>query len=219
MHGRPTDRFHAHLATLPLPDRVEALVALGFAGIYLDRFGYADKKFEAQLASLLAVEPIASGDGRLAFYSLAPRAALLESLFSKDELRHRYERMLETPSLKWVKGCDPEEKDQAGNRWRWCRSEGVIEVVNFSARTVRKTLRIGAMTYDPAGGELLLSGPLAQDRIAVSKTGVTFSREIEIPPGTHRIEFSCTAKPYVHPSRTLVFALTECSFDADPPVK
>ena len=219
MHGRPTDQFHAHLTTLPLPDRVEALVALGFAGIYLDRFGYADEKFEARLAALLAVEPITSGDGRLAFYSLAPRAALLRSLFSEEELRHRYDRLLEIPALTWGKGCDAEEKDGAGNRWRWCRSEASMKVVNFSSRPVRKTLRIAARAYDAQGGELLLSGPLIEDRIVLPNAGVKFSREIDIPPGSHRIDFSCTAKPYVHPSRTLVFVFTECEFVADPPAK
>ena len=219
MHGRPTDQFHAYLSSLTVTDRVEALIALGFAGIHWDRFGYTDKKAEAELAALLAVEPIASGDGRFAFYPLAPRAALLGSLFSKEELRHRYDRVLETPSLTWEKGCDPEEKDGAGNGWRWCRSEVSMKVVNFSSRTVRKTLRIAAKAYDAQGGDLLLTGPLIEERIALPNAGVKFSREIEIPPGTHRIDFSCTAKPFVHPARTLVFALTECGFVADPPAK
>ena len=94
-----------------------------------------------------------------------------------------------------------------------------MKVVNFSSRPVRKTLRIAARAYDAQGGDLLLSGPLIEERIALPYTGVKFSREIEIPPGTHRIEFSCTAKPYVHPARTLVFALTQCEFVADPPAK
>jgi hypothetical protein len=94
-----------------------------------------------------------------------------------------------------------------------------MKVVNFSSRPVRKTLRIAAKSYDAQGGDLLLSGPLIAERIALSSAGAKFSREIEIPPGAHRITLTCTAKPFVHPARTLVFALTECVFVADAPSK
>jgi len=205
MHGRPTDQLHARLTTFPLPDRVEALIALGFEGIYLDRLGYADKKFEAELASLLAVEPITSGDGRFAYYSLADRAASLEAHYSPAELRGRFARLMEDPSLIWGKGCYAEETDAADLRWRWCGSKGMLAIRNYTDHPIRRTLRFSAYSYDAGGGTLTLSGPLFEDRIEMPPAGGKFSREIDIPPGSHRIDLSCSAKPYLHPARTLVF--------------
>lgn len=209
MHARPTDLFHARLAGLPLPERVEAIVALGFAGIYLDRLGYAGKEFEAELASLLGVTPIASEDGRFAFYSLAARAAALESRYPPEELQRRYARLAEAPLLGWREGCDAEERNGAGLRWRWCRSKGAFAIVNHTTHSVRRTLRFGVQSYDAEGGALSLSGPLFADRTELSQAGVKYAREIDIPPGTHRVDFSCSAKPFVHPGRTLAFMFTD----------
>src|SRR5262249_5518440 len=69
MKGRPTDAWLAELASRPAPALVEAAALAGFAGIYVDRHGYADAGvgLELALAGTLG-EPIASADGRLAFF-------------------------------------------------------------------------------------------------------------------------------------------------------
>jgi phosphoglycerol transferase len=75
VNGRDGDWQAAVTNKLPA-DTLDALAAVGYAGIMIDRAGYEDR---AQLLELayseeLRQEPIVSPDGRLLFYDLRPRA-------------------------------------------------------------------------------------------------------------------------------------------------
>jgi phosphoglycerol transferase len=74
MKGREADHWQKEVAALPVAEQVAALSQAGFAGIYVDRAGYADygAALERELARVLRVEPLTSADKRLAFYRLAP---------------------------------------------------------------------------------------------------------------------------------------------------
>lgn len=63
---------NAALAAEPVPALVTDAAAAGFAGIYVDRFGYVDQgaKLEGELATALGTKPVVSENGRLAFYEL-----------------------------------------------------------------------------------------------------------------------------------------------------
>ena len=69
--GRPEDRSGA-LAAKPAPELVRDVAAAGFAGIYVDRFGYEDEgaKLEGELAAALGTSPLVSENGRLSFFEL-----------------------------------------------------------------------------------------------------------------------------------------------------
>jgi phosphoglycerol transferase len=73
MSGRYWDVWHREITGRPTPDMVDAMACEGFAGIYLDRYGYDDDavKIENEIRSLLKIEPITSISNRYAFYSLA----------------------------------------------------------------------------------------------------------------------------------------------------
>jgi phosphoglycerol transferase len=64
---------NAALAAEPVPSLVRDAAAAGFAGIYVDRFGYADQaaKLEGELATALGTKPLVSENGRLAFFELS----------------------------------------------------------------------------------------------------------------------------------------------------
>ncbi len=70
--GRDADAWIAQVSALPAIDMIKALRDKGFAGIYLDRFGYADqgKELETTLTILLGSPPMASPDQREIFYRL-----------------------------------------------------------------------------------------------------------------------------------------------------
>ena len=59
MKGRETDQWLAAVSRQPVGQMVHSVVAAGFAGIYIDRFGYADRaaELEARLRALLRNEP------------------------------------------------------------------------------------------------------------------------------------------------------------------
>jgi len=72
MHFRPTDRWQERVAAEPPDQMVQSLADAGFAGIYIDRYGYADNgaALETQLRKLLKSEPITDSRGRYLFFRL-----------------------------------------------------------------------------------------------------------------------------------------------------
>src|SRR5207302_2429992 len=73
MHGRFGDDLHARLASQPLESSIRQLAFLGFGGIFVDRYGYADggQELETRLWNMLGTEPIISRNGRLSFFGMA----------------------------------------------------------------------------------------------------------------------------------------------------
>jgi phosphoglycerol transferase len=72
MRGRAGDAWQRKVAGLPPREMIYALAEAGFAGIYLDRFGYEDQasELESELRRLLPVAPLVSPNGRLVYFRL-----------------------------------------------------------------------------------------------------------------------------------------------------
>ncbi len=70
--GRPAGDWQAELSDTPTDLLLATVLATGFDGIYIDRFGYPDRaaKLEGELGELLKAEPLVSTDGRKTFFSL-----------------------------------------------------------------------------------------------------------------------------------------------------
>jgi phosphoglycerol transferase len=94
MRGRPADWQYALRRAAPrtvLP----ALAAVGFAGLYVDRGGYAaPDRLRRTLVRLTGTRPLVSADGRLEFYDLRPYARRLEARRSAAELARLRARVL-----------------------------------------------------------------------------------------------------------------------------
>ena len=79
MKGRPADWLAANdggsLETL-----VSRAARDGFAGVYIDRFGYADRgaELESDLSRLLGARPLVSPNRRMAFFELPPSTQALD---------------------------------------------------------------------------------------------------------------------------------------------
>jgi phosphoglycerol transferase len=74
IRGRPEADWQATLADKSTKDLVDTLVANGFDGIYIERFGYPDRaaKLESELRELLETEQLISPDESRSFFSLLP---------------------------------------------------------------------------------------------------------------------------------------------------
>ncbi len=72
MHYRDTDRWLAKVSAEPTQQMVAAVSAAGFAGIFVDRFGYGDNAvaLESQLRNVLKSEPITDSTGRYLFFRI-----------------------------------------------------------------------------------------------------------------------------------------------------
>jgi len=71
VRGRDGD-WQGALVRLQAPEALDALTAVGFTGLMIDRAGYEDHgaRIEAEYTSTLGREPRVSPDGRLVFYDL-----------------------------------------------------------------------------------------------------------------------------------------------------
>jgi hypothetical protein len=87
VRGREGD-WQGALVRLPVPEALDALTAVGFSGLMIDRAGYDDHAagIEAEYTRTLGQEPQASPDGRLLFYDLRPWARDLRARLSKSEI-------------------------------------------------------------------------------------------------------------------------------------
>jgi hypothetical protein len=86
--GREADRWLRDVSEKPLAEALPILSAVGFEGVYLDRFGYADnaEAVENELRRILGVEPLASSDGRLLFFGLGDYSERLRQERTREEL-------------------------------------------------------------------------------------------------------------------------------------
>ena len=87
VRGREGD-WQGALVRLPAPEALDALTAVGFTGLMIDRAGYQDHGagIEAEYTSTLGQQPKVSPDGRLLFYDLRPWARDLRTRLTKAEI-------------------------------------------------------------------------------------------------------------------------------------
>jgi phosphoglycerol transferase len=93
VRGRDGD-WQAALSRLEPTDALDALTAVGFSGLMIDRAGYEDhgELMEYGYTTTLSQEPQVSADGRLLFYDLRPWARSLRERQTPaqiDELRRK----------------------------------------------------------------------------------------------------------------------------------
>jgi phosphoglycerol transferase len=89
MKGRDTDRWLAGVSGQPVERMLHSVASAGFAGIYIDRYGYADRAtaLESQLRLLLGGDPIVSENGRLSFFPLDLKAVASRKVQVPSEQR------------------------------------------------------------------------------------------------------------------------------------
>jgi phosphoglycerol transferase len=87
VRGRDGD-WQGALVRLPAPEALDALTAVGFSGLMIDRAGYEDHgaRIEAEYTSTLGQEPQVSSDGRLVFYDLRAWARDLHARLSAAQI-------------------------------------------------------------------------------------------------------------------------------------
>ena len=88
MRGRPVDEWQSEVSSKPPSEMVKLLALQGFAGIYIDRFGYPDKGkiIESGLSQVLGSEPaLESQNKRLVFFSLLPFTAKWKAEISPEK--------------------------------------------------------------------------------------------------------------------------------------
>ncbi|MEL7210277.1 MAG: hypothetical protein AAGK32_18940, partial [Actinomycetota bacterium] len=82
MRGRPASTWQRQLEVLPSAVVLDGLAAIGFDGLYVDKWGYAD---EGAHLRRLVPDPVTLEDDRQFYYSLAERSADLARRTTPEE--------------------------------------------------------------------------------------------------------------------------------------
>jgi phosphoglycerol transferase len=217
MRGRYGDRWRIWVAGQPLAEMVQTLAQAGFAGIWVDRFGYADggTEVEAGLARLLGERPEVSRNGRLCFFNLAGYTAHLKAGCSEREWALRRERASLPVLASWPSGFyDPEGAGAVSWRWALDQADLVLNNPSSGPRRVRLTMGLLPAAAEPA--PLRIEDPLWDEELTIGQEGRTVSRSLVVPPGNFRVRFHCGGRPRQDPwdprpavFRVVNFALAE----------
>ena len=189
----------------PLPELVEALATAGFAGIYVDRYGYKDPAKEATdtLTALLG-PPLDSQDARLAYFSLSPALEKLRSAYSAGQLQERREAVLNILLVQWRGEFSALEPG-----WRYGGHDGLLalEYGTGSPRTL--TLDMDLVSATGAESDLVIEGPEFRDIISLSVVPQHWSKKVSVPPRGCTLRFMCNgpAIPSLTDPRIMVFKL------------
>jgi phosphoglycerol transferase len=201
--GRSGDVWEQNTAAEAPGQMVATLRDDGFAGIYVDRSGYADHgaALEGQLRAAIGSDPLSDSKGRFALFKFPaePGGKAPETV------------LLPLPSPEWLGGFHNLETSADGkSNWRWCASSGEMRILNDTqaSHPVRLTgvLRCG---YEKLT-HLRIEGGGLDENLVIHPSGVALSDQISVQPGITVLRFSCDGDPLPKNSndpRTLVWRL------------
>ncbi len=209
MRGRGADAWQSQMVAKPVNEMVKSLAFAGFGGIYVDRYGYADRGagLEAKLFELLATPPITKDDQRVTFFNLTEFTRRLREQYTAEEWQAKQESALQILTLRWTGGFSNLESSPEQN-WRWCSSKGELHISNSG--TQRVLLEMSLATGFEEFSNLQIDSPWLSEQLKINGAGQLFSRIVTIPAGRHVIRFSSDAGRINAPSdpRVLVFRVT-----------
>jgi phosphoglycerol transferase len=216
--GRYGRSVLADLADLPAAAALDRAVEIGYLGIHIDRFGYADQgqALEVRLRDLLGAEPLVSRDERDVFFDLQPYAERYRQKFSYAEWTRRQESARLPPWVRAGEGCAEEYRSEKRREIR-CSPRGALRIVNPSSEGRRVVLHLTVRTLGPGPAYLTFSGPLLEEMFAVDGAPRTFTAALDVPPGEHALSFACDAEVYSVRKCRVAFVLSDLALVPEEP--
>ena len=215
IRGREGDVWQKSIAVRPVPEMVQYLAFAGFNGIYIDRFGYQDKgaALESELSSVVGAGPIASDRGRLAFFNLVEYSKRLRSQYTEAEWLEKQDLAQHSLIIWWGGGfSDPEFAP--GKTWRWCSSQGTLDLYNTAQRERTVVMNMSFSTGYEELSNLTIRSPLNSEDRKINNNPSAYTLTLTVPPGHTTIEFTSDAKRVKAPGdpRYLVFRVDDFQF-------
>lgn len=191
--------WHGHVADLPPAELVRALVLADFAGVYVDRRGYADhgERVVADLRSLLGPEVATSDAGDQLLFALAPIAPSLRSATTPAAWEGEQTRLLNRPCLlcqdgffRWA-AADPPGARHATH-------SACVRLINPGDRPRRVTVAMNWVRQGPGDKVVRLTGPTlgVDQQVPLPKAPEPFALDVDLPPGEHVLRFDTRPKPF-----------------------
>jgi phosphoglycerol transferase len=190
--GGGADAWRKELAEKPIQEQVRTAALAGFAGIYLDRAGFADNgtSVESSLKTLLGPTSLVSRNQRLAFYDLTHYREILKEHYSEGVWQSLTDAARHPLFATWRRGF-LEQEGPPNESWRWCARTGSLVFENTSARPRKAILVMAFQTATGAPAQLKLQSELLSAEMIIDGGMTHWSKEVSIPPGKHEISFVC----------------------------
>lgn len=219
MKGRKGDQWHEWIASFPMNKRIKMLSLVGFQGIYIERRAYKQKELEeleAELVSLLNVNPIESKDKHLVFYSMKSFNDSYLSRYTHEEIYKLHNDLLSRGIMINVKGVSHIEKDSHGNTWRWMDKNDKIDF-EYHGKPYDKEIKlsISAGASSEANLKVDINGNLFTYKIFNKPTSIVIPAHFR--QGKNTIELCTDADKVNAPKdkRSMYMRLFNCDINED----
>jgi phosphoglycerol transferase len=163
--------------------KLKAITTMGFDGIYIDRWGYADNgaAVEFEIRGATGLEPMVSQDDRLVFFNLEPIADTLSGI--PDETRSAIAQTLTDPiQATYADGFQGVESDGL-HSWSWASPQAKLNLLNPTQDTRHVVITMGLETGFKAPSNVTLRLPGFRRDAVVSAEGGCIRMEFDLPPG------------------------------------
>lgn len=195
MRGRESD-WQQSVSMWPVPDLLDAATAVGFRGLWIDRFGYRDRArtLERRIGAVLGAQPIVSGDDRFSFFTLIGHANDQRDELGKAGVEALRRDVLAVPRLTLVGGLTAVPLGVASTA---LASGGDAEIaVRNRGDRVQKVVVTGQLrstTAATGSARLRLGGQ--RTTIPVAPVAAPFEWAITLEPGDQVLRISTSLPP------------------------
>ncbi len=192
-------------------EALQTLALMEFGGIYIDRKLYADNgaKMEAALELELGMKPTVSDNGRLSFFPIQSYESRLRSQHSPDTFAAMKDAAQHPVLTEW-ENADVEEV-YPDERFRWVHGKKArLKILNMANTSRRIEVQFGIATATEPRVKARIEGLGMTEELEIGQQPVPVKRTVEVPPGTHYLNFYCDAKPLHTPMRDVTFRI--CAF-------
>jgi phosphoglycerol transferase len=195
--NRRWDCWQQYVAGLAPAEMIRALALADFAGVYVDRRGYADRgeSLLSELRMRLGPEVATSDSGDQLLFSLAPAAQALRSATPAADLEREKSRLLNRPCVLCQDGFLRRAPADPPEPWRATHT-AFIRLVNPGDRCRRVTLMMNWQRQGPSEKEVSVSGIGVDQRFPLPAERKPFALDVDLPPGEHVLRFETTPKPF-----------------------
>lgn len=219
MRGTSAD-WSVVIASQSLREQLVRVASAGFAGVWVDRYGYADNgaSEEAAIAKTARTRPLVASNGRYVFYRLDRlRARLLAA--APAAAVAAVEETVHPLQLSWDNSFYAEETG-GKDRWRWSsRPAFEITVDNTAPKARRVTLTATVATALSAAARLTVSldGRIVKRLILRSGEGTPLKLSLVAPHGSLHLHFVSDVVPAPAGADPRELSVQMVNVSAEPP--
>lgn len=185
MKGREGSVFLNNLCGLEVEDMVEQAAESGFAGIYIDRYGYIQSdvdELEESLFQITGQLPIISENGRYSYFSLKQYISRNNVRFKKSTISKNLIEVSNGENMYFM-------EEDIESKWYWCQNHSILKLVNYSNEEMDVCISFELEPYAAQTGSILIAGNGVEENVNVNQNKILFERTIHLYKGDNEICF------------------------------